>query len=210
MPRSRDPIGSAATDFALIRPPVRRCKAAPALMRSLALTVALSNGCGYAERHELLGDATQQIWLAEASQVKVRNAQSRVFDTTDRIAMIEAIVATLQDVGFQLEVVDETLGVVSAKRFLDLERPGDAGLPSYLMYDEEALVVLNRSYRTWGPFQRRSDLVRLTVTVRPRNAEQLIVRAAAQYYLRPVEEPEAYQQFFAALEKALVAERILR
>lgn len=210
MPRSRVPTGSAKTGFASVRPPVRSGKPARAPMCSFALIVALSNACGYAERHELLGDATQQIWLAEASQVKVRNAQSRVFDTTDRIGMIEAIVATLQDVGFQLEVVDETLGVVSAKRFLDLERPGDAGLPSYLMYDEEALVVLNRSYRTWGPFQRRSDLVRLTVTVRPRNAEQLIVRAAAQYYLRPVEEPEAYQQFFAALEKALVAERIRR
>lgn len=180
------------------------------LLLALALILALSNGCGYVERHELLGDATHQIWLAEASQVKVRNAQSRVFDTTDRIAMIEAIVATLQDIGFQLEVLDETLGIVSAKRFVDLERPSNAGLISYLMYDEESLVVLNRSYRTWGPFQRRSDLVRLTVTVRPRNAAQLIIRASAQYYLRPIEEPEAYQQFFAALEKSLVAERIRR
>jgi hypothetical protein len=78
-------------------------------------------------------------------------------------------------------------------------------LPTYLLYDDESLVVFNRSYRTWGPFFRRSDLVRMTVTVRNRNAEQLIVRASAQYYLRPVEEPEAYQKFYAALNQALFA-----
>lgn len=174
------------------------------------LLLAIATACGYHDRHELMSDSTSQIWLSEESQVKVRNAQSRVFDTPDKIAMLEAIVATLQDIGFQIEVLDETLGIVSAKRFLDLERPSDALLPTYLLYDEESLVVLNRNYRSWGPFQRRSDLVRLTVTVRPRNEVQLIVRASAQYYLRPVEEPEAYQQFYAALEKTLLAERMTR
>lgn len=169
--------------------------------------LAFLSACGYAERHELMSHSESQIWLSEESQVKVRNAQSRVFDSIDEIGMIEAVVATLQDIGFQIEVLDETLGIVSAKRFLDIERPADSELPTYLLYDEEALVVLNRSYRTWGPFQRRSDLVRLTVTVRPRNESQLIVRASAQYYLRPVEEPEAYQQFYAALEKSLLTER---
>ena len=166
-------------------------------------------GCGYVERHEIMRDATTQIWLAEESQVKVRNAQSRVFDTTDRIRMIEAIIATLQDIGFQLEVLDEKLGIVSAKRFLNLERPKGTGLETYLLYDEESLVVLNRSYRTWGPFQRRSDLIRLTVTVRPRNKTQLIVRASAQYALRPVEDAGSYQAFYAALEKTLLRERSL-
>ena len=154
-------------------------------------------------RHEIQGDARDQIWLSEESQVKVRNAQSRVFDTTDKRKMLEAVVATFQDLGFQIEVLDEVLGIVSGKKFLAAERPGEAGLPTYLLYDEESLVVFNRSYRTWGPFLRRSDLVRMTVTVRDRNAEQLIVRASAQYYLRPVEAPEAYQKFYAALNQAL-------
>jgi hypothetical protein len=177
---------------------------------ALALVVASIAGCGYVERHELMSDSTSQIWLAEESQVKIRNAQSRVFDTTDEIAMMEAIVATLQDIGFQIEVLDETLGIVSAKRFLDVERPKNKLLQSYLTYDEESLVVLNRADRGWGPFFHRSDLVRLTVTIRPRNATQLIVRASAQYYLRPVEDPQSYQQFYAALEKTLVEEHTLR
>ena len=189
--------------------PARRIprRAAPFALLLAGALVALLPACGYHERHELMSHSESQIWLSEESQVKVRNAQSRVFDSTDEIAMIEAIVVTLQDIGFQIEVLDETLGIVSAKRFLDVERPADSQLATYLQYDEEALVVLNRSYRTWGPFQRRSDLVRLTVTVRPRNDRQLIVRASAQYYLRPVEEPEAYQQFYASLEKTLFTER---
>lgn len=45
--------------------------------------------------------------------------------------------------------------------------------------------------------------LRLTVTVRPRGETQLLVRANAQYNIEPVEEPEPYQQFFSALEKAM-------
>jgi hypothetical protein len=45
--------------------------------------------------------------------------------------------------------------------------------------------------------------LRITVTVRPRGKTQLLVRANAQYELKPVVEPEPYQQFFAALEKAM-------
>lgn len=170
----------------------------------------IAGGCApYTMRHEIQGDSSTQIWLSEESQVKVRNAQSRVFDTQDKRQMLEALVATFQDLGFQIEVLDETLGIVSGKKFLDAERPGRDGLDTYVLYDEESLVVFNRSYRTWGPFQRRSDLVRLTATVRSRNAEQLIVRASAQYALRPVEDPGAYQKFYAALEQALFSERAL-
>jgi hypothetical protein len=170
--------------------------------------LALLTGCAtYGLRHEIQRDSRDQILLSERSQVKVRNAQSRFYDTTDKRQMIRALIATFQDLGFRIEVLDETLGIISGKKFLDAERPGTAGLPTYLLYDEESLVVFNRSYRTWGPFQRRSDLVRLTVTVRNRNEKQLIVRASAQYYLRPVENAEAYQKFYAALAKALFAER---
>ncbi|MBK0400839.1 hypothetical protein H0I76_16685 [Limibaculum sp. M0105] len=45
--------------------------------------------------------------------------------------------------------------------------------------------------------------LRMTVTVRPRGETQMIVRANAQYNITPVEDPVPYQQFFAALEKAM-------
>jgi hypothetical protein len=174
-----------------------------------ALGALLTAGCAtYGMRHEIQGDARDQIWLSEQSQVRVRNAQSRVFDTTDRRQMIEAVVATFQDLGFQIAVLDETLGIITGKKFLEAERPSGSRLATYLLYDDESLVVFNRSFRTWGPFYRRSDLVRLTVTIRNRNEKQLIVRASAQYYLRPVEKADAYQKFYAALRQALFTERM--
>ena len=45
--------------------------------------------------------------------------------------------------------------------------------------------------------------LRMTVTVRPRGSTQMMVRANAQYNLQAVEDPEPYNQFFAALEKSL-------
>ncbi len=45
--------------------------------------------------------------------------------------------------------------------------------------------------------------LRMTVTVRPLGQNQLVVRANAQYNLKAVEDPETYQQFFNALEKAM-------
>lgn len=45
--------------------------------------------------------------------------------------------------------------------------------------------------------------LRMTVTVRARGDKQLLVRANAQYNITAVEDPEPYQQFFTALEKAM-------
>lgn len=45
--------------------------------------------------------------------------------------------------------------------------------------------------------------IRMTVTVRPKSTDQMLVRASAQYNLKAIEDPEVYQNFFAALAKSL-------
>jgi len=45
--------------------------------------------------------------------------------------------------------------------------------------------------------------MRMTVTVRPRGTKELAVRASGQYNLEAVSDAEPYQQFFAALSKAM-------
>jgi hypothetical protein len=45
--------------------------------------------------------------------------------------------------------------------------------------------------------------MRMTVTVRPRGTKQMAVRASAQYNINAVSDALPYQQFFAALEKAM-------
>lgn len=165
----------------------------------------LLHGCPtpYELRHQEQWDSREQIWLSEESQVKLRAAQSRVFDTTDRRRTLETIVATMQDLGFMVEVLDEELGIVSGKKFEPLERLIMGTDPYYHLYNDQNLLIFTKSYHTWGPFRHRSDLVRLTITVRKRDDTQLVVRASAQYYLRAVEDPAPYQKFFRTLEQAL-------
>jgi hypothetical protein len=153
-------------------------------------------------RHESSSDSRDQIWMSEESQVALRGAQSRVFDTTDRIRLLSAVVATLQDLGFVIEVLDEELGIVSGKRFDENEKLAWPD-PSYHTYEDAAPLLFTRTYQTWGPFLHRANLVRVTVTVRRRGESQSVVRANAQFYLRAVEDPEPYRRFFDGLEASL-------
>ena len=51
------------------------------------------------------------------------------------------------------------------------------------------------------------DVIGVTVTVRPQADGKMLVRANAIYNNQPVEEPEVYQNFFAALERSLFVGR---
>jgi len=164
--------------------------------------LATSCTSAFEARHESLSDARDQIWRADESQVMLRNAQSRVFETQDRARLLAAIVATMQDLGFMVQALDPDLGIVSGVRFDPTEGDGTFD-PTYHLYDDQSLLVLTRTYRSWGPFLHRADLVRITVTVRRRNEKQLVVRANAQFYMRAVEQAEPYQRFFTALEQAM-------
>jgi hypothetical protein len=51
-----------------------------------------------------------------ASQVQLRQIQSRVFDTSDREKTLRTVIATLQDLSFVVDKADLTLGTVSATK----------------------------------------------------------------------------------------------
>jgi hypothetical protein len=45
--------------------------------------------------------------------------------------------------------------------------------------------------------------IKITISVRPKGTDRMLVRANAQYNLKPVEDPKQYQDFFASLSKSL-------
>lgn len=70
--------------------------------------------------------------------------------------------------------------------------------------------VINKADENLGTvsatkFTHNSPL-QMTVSVRPRGDKQLVVRANAQFGIKPVEDPKAYQDFFSSLSKALFLE----
>jgi hypothetical protein len=67
--------------------------------------------------------------------------------------------------------------------------------------------IINKADETLGTvsatkFTHNTPL-KMTVSIRPRGTTQLVVRANAQYGIRPVEDPKAYQDFFTSLSKAM-------
>jgi hypothetical protein len=48
-----------------------------------------------------------------------------------------------------------------------------------------------------------ADVVGVTVTVRPQEGQRMLIRVNAIFNNRPVEDPQVYQNFFAALERSL-------
>ena len=45
--------------------------------------------------------------------------------------------------------------------------------------------------------------IKITVSVRPKGTDRMLVRANAQFNITPIEAPKHYQDFFASLEKSL-------
>ena len=110
-------------------------------------------------------DSQDEVLATSRSQLQLRAVETRAFDTTDRAAILRAVIATLQDLGFIVDRADDLIGTVTATK-----------LSGYAL--------------------------RLTVTLRP-VGKRILVRASGQYNLEAVTDPQPYQQFFAALSKAL-------
>jgi hypothetical protein len=169
----------------------------PVFFASLMLT-----GCQHQWGSELQMNSASQILMSNRSQVRLRSIQSRVFDTTDKFKILDAAVAAMQDLYFDIDVLDEDLGVVSGKKlFHEDDKPVTD--PTYYSYRTDELIIFNTNFRTWGPFNYRRDLTRMTITVRPKEETRSLVRASVQYAIRAVEDPEMYQKFFRTLEQSL-------
>jgi hypothetical protein len=95
-----------------------------------------------------------------------------VFDTTDKKLILTAVVATLQDLGFMIAVLDDELGIVSGKRFEELEGAlfYDS---SYHLYESDSLLAFSRRYLGWGPFDEEAQ-GRLTRWLTQRATDDLL------------------------------------
>jgi len=61
------------------------------------------------------------ILSAEEQVVKLRQMQSRTYDTTDKVMVMRAVLSTFQDLGFIIDRADEAMGVISATQFANVK-----------------------------------------------------------------------------------------
>ncbi len=62
-------------------------------------------------------DSRQQVLQTANSQAAQRSISTRYFETQDRVAVFQGVLAALQDLSFVVDRADATLGTVSATRF---------------------------------------------------------------------------------------------
>ena len=150
---------------------------------------------------EIQWNSKDQILMSERSQVKMRSIQTRVYDSTDKVEIMRGIISTMQDLFFDIDVIDHESGIITGKK---LYQSGGAweNNPTYYTYKTDNLVIFSTNYRTYGPFQYRNDLTRISVTIRPKGETQLMVRVSIQHNIRAIEEPEVYQTFFKLLNQS--------
>jgi hypothetical protein len=65
--------------------------------------------------------APDEPLLSKKSAVELRAIQSRAFDTADREAVLRAMIATLQDLGYSLDKVEASAGTVTATKLARLK-----------------------------------------------------------------------------------------
>ncbi len=111
---------------------------------------------------------------AGGNQAELRQMQTREYQQLDRRSAMRSVIATLQDLGFVVDRAEYELGLMTATR-----------------------------YEEWTGPRAGQHIVRVTVTVTERAEQRLTVRANARYGETAIEDPEAYQDFFAALDKSL-------
>lgn len=120
-------------------------------------------------------DPKKPLLRSDEVRDKLRRVQTRAFDTTEKTKMHRAVISTFQELGFIVNEVNEVIGTVSAER----------------------------AFVRYRVFKRIESILRITVSVRPGEKTRLLVRANAQYGEKPVEDPNVYLDFFAALEESV-------
>ena len=136
----------------------------PIRMVMVAWLIILLSGCTAIPDDAVLGDASHQL--------KLRSMQSRVYETSDKIAVLRSVIATLQDLDFLVESADLGTGTVSGRKF-EMK-----GIGNYAN-------------------------LKITVSVQPKSARKMTVRANAEFNNKLLEDPVPYQNFFTALSKSL-------
>ena len=144
------------------------------LLIALIGTIAFLTGCQTPSVVDTVLDNNGE------TQLQIRSYQSRIFDTHDKVIVMRAAIATLQDYGFIISKTDYELGTISAIR--------DIG-GSHL-YDEAALDPTRKT-------------TQVTVTVTAKGKDRMVVRMNAEFRQKPIKEPKIYQDFFASLAKSL-------
>jgi len=145
------------------------------------------------------------------SSLELRSKQSRIFEAESEAAILAASVAVLQDMEYNLELIEKPLGVLTASKKVD----ADSTSQKVGLITLDVLCAMTGS--SCSNYSTASDeqVVTLTLVVTPSLARpnDFVARVTIQYVefdkmhrvkVRSViEDPEVYQEIFTKLSQSL-------
>ncbi|MEM3265845.1 MAG: hypothetical protein QXH07_07815 [Thermoplasmata archaeon] len=141
---------------------------------------------------------TPNINLTESmSTFKIREYQTRTYDTTDTKMVLKAMVNALQDEGFVIKVLNTDMGLITAERTFQTINKGEQFWYGVHGYDVATIVDGNISVDKFGGQTK----------VRANFIEKVVNTKGGITKVRQIEDPKLYQEFFAHAQKSIFIQK---
>lgn len=134
-----------------------------------------------------------------------RQLQTRLFQTTDEKMLLSACAALLQDLGYQLDESEASLGVLVGSRDRNVVDAGEVFFAAILAGLSGARVPVSRNQK-----------VMASVVTKPMDGERIAVRVTFQHMVwntdnqiiknEQINDQEIYEEFFSKLSKSVFLE----
>jgi hypothetical protein len=175
------------------------------------LAAALTCGCAGRPR------VPEGALALPASSLEIRSVQSRRFSAASEAEFLQASVAVLQDMEYNLDEISTALGVLSASKVTD----ADSAFEQTALIALDLLCVLS-SGGSCNALAGAADeqKILLTLVVQPSLSRQdsyvarvtlqrLVYDKQARIRLKEqIDDPQVYQEIFANLSRSLMLEEI--
>jgi hypothetical protein len=164
----------------------------------------------------------EEAYRLPQSSLSEREAQTRTFDVSDDSEILQASVALLQDMEYNVDAIEYPLGVVSASKVVDAD---SAMQKAGLVAADVAMVILSIISGTsvgGGAYAGADDEIglKITLVVLPSLAREgqhtaritiqrvLIDKSERVKEVGLIEDPLVYQEVFEKLSKSLLLEGV--
>lgn len=148
------------------------------------------------------GTTSKEMMSISASSLEARQLETRYYETKKDLEILSASVATLQDLGFQIDEINRDFGVITSSKSRDARELGQqvgalflalagARMPTDTVQNIQATVVVRQ-------IQDKS-YVRLTL-------QRIIHNDMGGARVESIKEPEIYSSFFEKLSQAIFLE----
>jgi hypothetical protein len=177
----------------------------------LALFVAVAVGtAGVSGCQTDPNEIAMKIGAPPAGAVELRSLQSRRFENTNSLAVLNAATQTLQDLGFTIQESASSVGVLSAQKKRDAEEAGQVAGQIALTVFGALLGVAHE------PVWDADQVINVTVVEAPvQGSNQVDLRVGFDRTVRNTKnmyraeliiEPKIYQEFFEKFNQSLFLE----